>query len=207
VDWVAKENRTMQFNAATIIFLLPSLLTLIVLLIKRQPRDKILSVLGWRLGAPIHYLWAFLILLPAALLVVLFRLFVLADFYEHPLPGTTLYNYARLGFSLGSVAVAFLNEFLFTALGEEAFFRGWLGGWLMRRFGFWVGNTLQALIFLLPHLLLLLAGANLWPLLVLQVVFGWLVGWLRYKSDSILPGMLVHALVNTLSDTLAMLAF
>jgi membrane protease YdiL (CAAX protease family) len=63
---------------------------------------------------------------------------------------------------------------------------------------------LQTFIFLLPHFLTLLAGVYLWPLLVFPIILGWLNGWLRYKSDSILPGMLVHALGNTLSDALAM---
>jgi membrane protease YdiL (CAAX protease family) len=75
----------------------------------------------------------------------------------------------------------------------------------MRHLGFLVGNTLQTLIFLLPHLFVLLAGLSLWPLLIFPVFLGWLNGWLRYKSDSVLPGMLVHALGNTLSDVLAML--
>jgi hypothetical protein len=57
-----------------------------------------------------------------------------------------------------------LREFLTGSLGEEVFFRGLLGGWLMRRFGLLVGNTLQTLIFLLPHFLILFAGVYLWPL-------------------------------------------
>jgi hypothetical protein len=52
----------------------------------------------------------------------------------HPQQGVTLYYYARLGFSPVSVLIAFLKESFFTSLGEEVFFRGLLGGWLMRRF-------------------------------------------------------------------------
>jgi membrane protease YdiL (CAAX protease family) len=195
----------MQFNLTTIFFLLPSLITLIIMRLRRQPWMKTLSVLGWRLGSPIHYLRALLFLLISAIFVVLLVLFMFSDLYRHPPQGVTLYYYARLGFSLSSILSAFLNEFFFTALGEEVFFRGLLGGWLMRRFGFLVGNTLQTLIFLLPHFLTLLVGAYLWPLLAFPALLGWLNGWLRYTSDSVLPGMLVHALGNTLSDVLAML--
>jgi len=166
---------------------------------------KTLSVLGWRLGSPIHYLWTLLFLLISAILLVFFGLFLFSDLYRHPPQGVTLYYYGQLGFSLSSILIAVLNEFFFTALGEEVFFRGLLGGWLMRRFGFLVGNTLQALIFLLPHLLILLVGTRLWPLLAFPALLGWLNGWLRYKPDSVLPGMLVHALGNTISDVLAML--
>jgi membrane protease YdiL (CAAX protease family) len=195
----------MMFNLATIFFLLPSLITLIVMRLRRQPWTKTLSVLGWRLGSPIHYLWTLLFLPITAISAVLLALFLFPDFYRHPPQGIALYYYAHLGFSLSSILIAFLNEFFFTALGEEVFFRGLLGGWLMRRFGFLVGNTLQTLIFLLPHLLTLLVGTYLWPLLAFPALLGWLNGWLRYRSDSVLPGMLVHALGNTISDVLAML--
>ncbi len=97
-----------------------------------------------------------------------------------------------------------MNEFFFTALGEEVFFRGLLGGWLMRRLGFQIGNALQTLIFLIPHALILLVSVSFWPLLIAPIVLGWLNGWLRYKSESILHGMFIHALANTLSDGLAM---
>jgi uncharacterized protein len=194
----------LQFNVLTIIWLLPSLITLVVLRIKRRPWEKISSILGWKLGSPVYYLWALLIFLLTALPVILVALFVFPDLYRHPSHEVSLYYYAHLGLSFFSILSAFVNEFFFTALGEEVFFRGLLGGWLMQRLGFWVGNTLQTLIFLLPHALVLLVDASLWPLLAFPLLLGWLVGWLRYKSDSILPGMLIHALGNTLSDVLAM---
>jgi uncharacterized protein len=79
------------------------------------------------------------------------------------------------------------------ALAEEMLFRGLIAGVLIRRLGFWSGNALQALIFLAPHCLLLLAGASLWPILPVQLVAGWLLGWLRYRSGSIGPAWLAHA--------------
>jgi len=194
----------MQFNAITIVFLLPSLITLIVLRLRRQPMEKIASPLGWRRGTLVYYLWALLFAVGSAIPALLIALVVVPDLYRHPPQGTTLYTYARLGLSFSSIIIAFLNEFFFTALGEEVFFRGLLGGWLMRRLGFLTGNTLQAIIFLLPHLTLLLVSAHLWPLLIFPALLGWVNGWLRYRSESVLPGMFIHALGNTLSDVLAM---
>jgi uncharacterized protein len=197
----------MQFNVATIFFLLPSLITLVVLRAMRTPWGKTLAILGWRLGKPIHYLWALLFCLLGATLIIPIALFLVPGLYRHPTPGATLYYYAHLGLSVPSILSAFLNETFFTALGEEAFFRGLVGGWLMRRFGFLVGNTLQTLIFLLPHLPILFVAASFWPLLAFPLLLGWVNGWLRYKSDSIFPGMLIHAVGNTVNDVLAMVLF
>jgi membrane protease YdiL (CAAX protease family) len=93
---------------------------------------------------------------------------------------------------------ALLREAFYVALGEEVFFRGMLGGWLVRRFGFMKGNTMQALVFLLPHLLLLLVSLSFWVVVVAQFLAGWAVGWLRSRSDSIFPGWLAHSLMNAL---------
>lgn len=85
------------------------------------------------------------------------------------------------------------------AAGEEVFFRGLLGGVLMRRLGFWWGNTLQAVVFLLPHTALLVIDASLWPVLPVQFLAGWLLGWLRHSTGSFLPGAAVHVLTNVVA--------
>jgi membrane protease YdiL (CAAX protease family) len=64
----------------------------------------------------------------------------------------------------------------------------------MRHLGFWVGNSLQSLVFLAPHLFVLRCGLELWPLLLAPLVSGWFYGWLLYRSGSILPGWLAHGL-------------
>ncbi len=102
---------------------------------------------------------------------------------------------------LGILAVvyALFREGVYVALGEELFFRGLVGGWLMRHLGFWVGNALQSLVFLVPHLFVLSAGLDLWPLLLAPLASGWLFGWLLYRSGSILPGWLGHGLAIALA--------
>jgi hypothetical protein len=67
-----------------------------------------------------------------------------------------------------------------------------------------VGNTVQALVFLVPHLLLLTVGLGIWPILIVQLIAGWLLGWLRFRSGSILPAWLVHSLTNALGALGAM---
>lgn len=77
---------------------------------------------------------------------------------------------------------------------------GWLtlGDWLVRRFGFQSGNLIQALAFLLPHLILFAISLSLLPIVIVQFIAGLLMGWLRHRSESILPGWLAHSLVNAL---------
>lgn len=82
------------------------------------------------------------------------------------------------------------------AFGEEVFFRGLLGGVLMRRLGFAWGNLLQAVVLLLVHLPLLLIDTRLWPLLPAQFAASWVLGWLRHRTGTYLPGAVVHATVS-----------
>ncbi len=113
-------------------------------------------------------------------------------------PNINLSDYAGMTPSLTTFLMIWLQEAIYTALGEEIFFRGFLGGWLNRRWGFIAGNTVQMLVFLLPHLLLLLVSLWLWPILLVQAIAGWLLGWLRHRSGSILPGWITHSLANAL---------
>lgn len=85
---------------------------------------------------------------------------------------------------------------------EEILFRGFLAGLLIGRLGFKIGNTLQALLFLAPHALLLAVAPALWPILPTQLLAGWLLGWLRYRCGSIGPGWLAHAAANIVAPLL-----
>lgn len=162
----------------------------------------IFTRLGWRGCAPLYVAWA----LAAA--AVLGGLAVVAT---QSLPASAVHNphvtasaYAGWTRSVASFGLAWGREALYAALGEEVFFRGLLGGWLVRRVGFQRGNAVQAVLFLLPHLLLLVVSLSFWPLVLVQGVAGWVLGWLRYRSDSILPGWLAHSLVNAVGAFVTM---
>lgn len=113
-------------------------------------------------------------------------------------PMVSVSVYAGWPLTLSYFMFALLREAFYVALGEEVFFRGMLGGWLVKRFGFMKGNTMQALVFLLPHLLLLLVSLSFWVVVVVQFLAGWTMGWLRSRSGSIFPGWLAHSLMNAL---------
>ncbi|NLE76526.1 MAG: CPBP family intramembrane metalloprotease [Chloroflexi bacterium] len=178
----------------TILFCVPSLLAIAWQRRQGCSGAHARASVGWRLAAwPDLVLGLVLGAAPGVFLLTLGRgLFQgLADS-----PNIAQSYYAGWPLGLPSFLLAALREALYVALGEEALFRGLLGGWLVRRLGFAVGNTVQTLVFLLPHLLLLLVSVGLWPLLAAQFLAGWLCGWLRHRSGSILPGWVAHSLSN-----------
>lgn len=143
-------------------------------------------------GAPSTYCWALLLLLPLVLAGWLAIVLVPEDVLE--LPGVSIAQTTSIGAVVGVIL---------RAVGEEVFFRGLLSGVLFRRLGFGWGNLVQALVFLVPHLALLLVDARLWPLIPVQFAAGWLLGCLRHKTDSFAPGAVVHAFANVVAGLLA----
>lgn len=153
-----------------------------------NPRFEALGAVGLRRAEPSDYLLATLLGIVGAALGAL----LLSLIPTHVLQGGSK-NIVGAPTSVGGyIAIVLL------ALGEEMLFRGFLAGWLFGRFGFRVGNILQALIFLAPHTLLLLVRVSFWPILPLQLIAGWALGWLRHRSGSIGPCWLAHSLTNVL---------
>ena len=85
-----------------------------------------------------------------------------------------------------------LNACIFAPIGEEICFRGIiLGGLLKTRCRPWLAILISALLFALLHGL----GANF----VTALLFGILVGWLYWRTGSIIPGVIIHITNNTLT--------
>lgn len=92
---------------------------------------------------------------------------------------------------------AFLYAFISTGPGEEILFRGLIGGVFQRRVQRrWLANSLQALVFTLPHALILLVRPDLWFAIPVVFALGLVCGWLRIQSKSVVPSALVHAFGN-----------
>ena len=191
-----------QFPAQLVLYAIPCAIYAIVQRLRGRTWSQIASNLGLRSGQPIYYGWAlvFFVVLGLLSLVTIYVFF--PGYYDRP--GIAASQYAGVELGILVVFYAFFREAVYVALGEEVFFRGLVGGWLMRRLGFWVGNALQSLVFLVPHLFVLSAGVDLWPLLLAPFVSGWLYGWLLYRSGSILPGWLGHSLAIALAAAGAM---
>ncbi len=90
----------------------------------------------------------------------------------------------------GAFAANFAVVVLVAPVVEELTFRG-LGFTLIARFGEWPAILLTGLAFGLAH--------GLVDGLPLLVLFGCLLAWLRARTDSVYPGMVVHGTFNAIA--------
>jgi membrane protease YdiL (CAAX protease family) len=122
---------------------------------------------------------------------------VARSYRSQPTPGFTL---LQLHLTFTIVAC------LFSPIGEELFFRGFLQKVLEQRLSVRASTHLEAGLFALVHLChhgilvtaagvaLLPASGALWVLLMFALA--WSLAWLRRAGDSLLPAVLAHAAFN-----------
>jgi membrane protease YdiL (CAAX protease family) len=184
----------MELPLQTLILGLPVAIVVLLRGVNTRRWGEALEFVSWR-GAPAAdlLLGAGIGLLPGALMLAGAGLLPEDAFGS---PDIANSYYAGWTPGLAAFGLALAREAFYVALGEELFFRGLLGGWLFQRWGFALGNLAQAAVFTLPHLLLLNVSPALWPLLPAQFAAGWLFGWLRHRSGSVLPGWVGHSLAN-----------
>lgn len=192
----------MDIPAQLILFSIPSLIYFIVQRRRGEKWRSVLENLGLKGCKGTYFLEGLGVVVAFGGLMWLVLRVVPYNLLESPKVSTSVYTGWSL--SMSSFMFVLLREAFYVALGEEVFFRGLLGGWLEQRFGFMKGNTMQAFVFLLPHLLLLLVSLSFWVVVVVQFLAGWVMGWLRSRSGSIMPGWLAHSLMNALGALLTM---
>lgn len=59
-----------------------------------------------------------------------------------------------------------------------------------------LANSAQALVFAAPHALVLIIRPDLWGVVLVVPVLALVLGWLRFRSKSVVPSALVHASGN-----------
>ena len=103
-----------------------------------------------------------------------------------------------VGLGLGGPAVlmALLYGVVQTGFPEELLFRGLIAGSLSRRLPLVWANLGQALIFFIPHLLVLTVMPEMWGILPIIFAVALICGWVRIKSGSIFGSWLLHASGN-----------
>jgi uncharacterized protein len=119
-------------------------------------------------------------------------------------PNSVVGKVISAGVTDQAIAILVLYALIKTSFAEELLFRGIIGKRLIARFGFQIGNLLQALAFGAIHLLIFLSpevrASSLRPeyILAFPAFFGWLSGFINEKfgGGSILPGWISHATAN-----------
>jgi membrane protease YdiL (CAAX protease family) len=117
-------------------------------------------------------------------------------------PGTVIASLTDAGLTPPVIAALALAAVVKTAFAEELLFRGLIARGLIRWLGFGFGNALQALIFGLVHLLLILVARPdplvIGMLCLFAATLGWVNGWLKERraNGSILPGIAAHGCAN-----------
>jgi sodium transport system permease protein len=96
---------------------------------------------------------------------------------------------------------ALLVTALVPAVVEELFFRGYLFTALRTALRPWTTVLLTALLFGLFHIV---TGGLAWPRLLVTTLLGVVLGWVRLRTGSVLPGVLVHLLHNGLLTAAAL---
>jgi membrane protease YdiL (CAAX protease family) len=101
---------------------------------------------------------------------------------------------------LAPFLLSFLEIFLFIAVLEELFFRGFLQSLLSKSLGSWVaGQAIVSLLFGLFHVLH--PPVPNWQYVALATIAGWFYGSAFRKTGSLMASSLVHAAVDTVWRT------
>lgn len=109
------------------------------------------------------------------------------------------------GKGVRAIPAVLLYAYMQTGLSEELLFRGFLLKRIASRSGFYVGNTIQALLFGAVHGIpfgIITGSLTVTVILtVLPGAFGWFEGWLNEKrfGGSILPCWLLHGTINLIA--------
>lgn len=112
------------------------------------------------------------------------------------------------GLGIRAVPSIIIYAVFHTALSEEILFRGFLLKRIGNRFGFYAGNTVQALLFGLLHGAMFISAAGFIKAAVLVLFTGavaWTMGYINEKKagGSIYPGWVIHGVTNILSGLIA----
>jgi membrane protease YdiL (CAAX protease family) len=158
----------------------------------KRPFEEILRRAGFQLGAGRYLAYS------AALACAGVAALVLWPPPLAPLvgQGSPQRPFVGLGFGGPAVLTALLYGVVQTGFPEELLFRGLIAGSLSRRLPLQWANLGQALIFFIPHLLVLTVMPEMWGFLPIIFAFSLFCGWVRIKSGSIFGSWLLHASAN-----------
>ncbi len=168
-----------------------------IYLLVRKMKDgvgfrDVLSAVGLKLGDPRYIAYGLVFALITVAVIMIRPPAAELSVRE----GSAFKIFDGLDFGGTTLTIALIYGVVKTGFAEEFLFRGLIAGALGRRLSIVWANVTQAAIFLLPHLLILAIAPEMWPILPIIFAGALVLGWLRFKSGSILGPWLVHAAAN-----------
>jgi len=146
------------------------------------------------------------IIVAALLLLLIPGIYLILSFNDKSMIATS--RFAGTGV-IGFIS-ALIFAFIQTGLAEEILFRGFLNKRISNKFGFTIGNSVQAALFGLLHGVLLFTRVS--PFIAAGVIIftfaaGWIMGYINEKlaGGSIIPSWAVHGIVNLISASVFIL--
>jgi membrane protease YdiL (CAAX protease family) len=94
------------------------------------------------------------------------------------------------------LTLTFISLVLLPALAEEIVFRGFLYTGLRRRFPFWSATLITSVLFAIPHLQFGENAPLLWVAAIDTLILSTVLCYVRERTNSLWPGILIHALKN-----------
>lgn len=117
--------------------------------------------------------------------------------------GFTIESFRQTGWGFQTICIILIWAIVQTSLTEEILFRGFLCKRLSDKWGWKVGNSIQAFLFGIIHIPAVL-GTGLFAIVVIFILtggIGFALGWLLQQkaNGSILYGWCIHAAANIVS--------
>lgn len=118
--------------------------------------------------------------------------------------GFTIESFRQTGWSLQTICIILIWAIVQTSLTEEILFRGFLCKRLSDKWGWKVGNSIQAFLFGIIHIPAVV-GTGLFAVVIIFLLtggVGFALGWLLLQkaNGSILYGWCIHAAANIASS-------
>lgn len=195
-----------ELIGASFQLILMSLVPFIVWLITSRKKEKFVLWLG--LKKPICE-QSIKIIVIAVMVYVTYALLTVLAIKSLP-SGITTAGSQFAGYGVSGIPIALVYGFIRTGLSEEIFFRGFILKRIQGRWGFKVGNLIQAILFGAMHGIPFGIVTRSIPatllLAVLPGAIGWFQGWLNEKKcdGSIVPSWLLHGTMNFISTCLSL---
>jgi len=191
-DWYASPWGALLYSVVTAVFAVGA----IALYVSRSRSN-------WRALGIIPPRWRHIGIAIAAVFAYMALYIVIISIVKALLPAINLEQQQDLGISnphgLGSMLLVFMTLVIIPPIVEETIFRGFMYAGLRTKFPFIVAALITSALFALGHLQFGSSAPLLWVAAIDTFVLSMVMCYVRERTGSIIPTMIMHALKNLLA--------